>query len=154
MKNYSYATNINKINVSTLNYYFKNVSRIRINTLNEYFRKKINQDCVKTGSSFVTFATYSDNYNNDSITVPYLSKRINRGKKFTLVLDLDETLISFHINEQGKGILIPRPSLHKFLTEMNKIFELILFTAGTQEYADPILNIIDKKKFYISSRFR
>jgi len=154
MKNYSYSTNSNKINFSTLNYYFKNVSRIRINTLNEYFRKKINQDCVKTGSSFVTFATYSDNYNNDSITVPYLSKRINRGKKFTLVLDLDETLISFRINEQGKGILIPRPSLHKFLTEMNKIFELIVFTAGTQEYADPILNIIDKKKFFDKRLYR
>ena len=154
MKNYSYSTNSNKINFSTLNYYFKNVSRIRINTLNEYFRKKINQDCVKTGASFVTFATHSENYNNDSITVPYLSKRINRGKKFTLVLDLDETLISFHINEQGKGILIPRPSLHKFLTEMNKIFELIVFTAGTQEYADPILNIIDKKKFFDKRLYR
>jgi CTD small phosphatase-like protein 2 len=154
MKNYSYSTNNNKINFSTLNYYFKNVSRIRINTLNEYYRKKINQDCVKTGSSFVTFATHTDNYDNESIEVPYLSKRINRGKKFTLVLDLDETLISFHINEQGKGILIPRPSLHKFLTEMNKIFELILFTAGTQEYADPILNIIDKKKFFDKRLYR
>ena len=154
MKNYSYATNINKINVSTLNYYFKNVSRIRINTLNEYFRKKINQDNVKTGSSFVTFATHIDNNINDSIAVPYLSKRIKCNKKFTLVLDLDETLISFHINEQGKGILIPRPFLHKFLIEMNKIFELILFTAGTQEYADPIINIIDKKKFFDKRLYR
>ena len=151
LKNYSYN---NKINFSTLNYYFKNESRIRINTLNEYFRKKINQDCVKTGSSFVTYATSSDYNNNNSITVPYLSKRINRGKKFTLVLDLDETLISFHINEQGKGILIPRPHLLKFLTEMNKIFELIVFTAGTQEYADPILNIIDKKKFFDKRLYR
>ncbi len=151
LKNYSYN---NKINFSTLNYYFKNESRIRINTLNEYFRKKINQDCVKTGSSFVTFATNVDYNNNNSISVPYLSKRINRGKKFTLVLDLDETLISFHINEQGKGILIPRPHLLKFLTEMNKIFELIVFTAGTQEYADPILNIIDKKKFFDKRLYR
>ena len=153
IKTYSYHYNNGKINSSTLNYYFKNVSRIRINTLNEYFRKKINQDCVKTGASFVTFATNVEN-NSNSITVPYLSKRINRGKKFTLVLDLDETLISFHINEQGKGILIPRPFLLKFLTEMNKIFELVVFTAGTQEYADPILNIIDKKKFFDKRLYR
>ncbi len=154
IKTYSYHYNSGKINSSTLNYYFKNVSRIRINTLNEYFRKKINQDCVKTGASFVTFATNVENNNADSITVPYLSKRINRGKKFTLVLDLDETLISFHINEQGKGILIPRPFLLKFLTEMNKIFELVVFTAGTQEYADPILNIIDKKNFFDKRLYR
>ena len=154
IKTYSYHYNSGKINSSTLNYYFKNVSRIRINTLNEYFRKKINQDCVKTGASFVTFATNNENNNLDSITVPYLSKRINKGKKFTLVLDLDETLISFHINEQGKGILIPRPFLLKFLTEMNKIFELVVFTAGTQEYADPILNIIDKKKFFYKRLYR
>ena len=154
LKTYSYHYNSGKINSSTLNYYFKNVSRIRINTLNEYFRKKINQDCVKTGASFVTFATNNENNNLDSITVPYLSKRINKGKKFTLVLDLDETLISFHINEQGKGILIPRPFLLKFLTEMNKIFELVVFTAGTQEYADPILNIIDKKKFFYKRLYR
>ena len=37
---------------------------------------------------------------------------------------------------------------------MNKIFELIVFTAGTQEYADPILNIIDKKKFFDKRLYR
>ena len=31
---------------------------------------------------------------------------------------------------------------------MRQIFEMILFTAGTSEYADPILNIIDKKKIF------
>jgi len=28
---------------------------------------------------------------------------------------------------------------------LNKVYELIIFTAGTQYYADPILNIIEKK---------
>ena len=37
---------------------------------------------------------------------------------------------------------------------MNKIFELIVFTAGTQEYADPILNIIDKKNFFDKRLYR
>ena len=35
---------------------------------------------------------------------------------------------------------------------MSKIFEIIIFTAGTQEYADPILDIIDKKKNFFDKR--
>jgi CTD small phosphatase-like protein 2 len=46
----------------------------------------------------------------------------------------------------------PRPHLHSFLLEMYKYYELIVFTAGTQEYADPILNIIDKKNNIFDKR--
>ena len=35
---------------------------------------------------------------------------------------------------------------------MSKIFELIIFTAATQDYADPILDIIEKKKKYFDMR--
>ena len=35
---------------------------------------------------------------------------------------------------------------------MSQIFEIILFTAGTQDYADPILDIIEKKKKFFDKR--
>ena len=35
---------------------------------------------------------------------------------------------------------------------MNKVYELIIFTAGTQDYADPILNIIEKKHKFFEKR--
>ena len=67
---------------------------------------------------------------------------INQKYKYTLVLDMDETLIHYfftHIN----GMFFVRPYCFDFLRELNDIYEIITFTAGTKEYADNILNILD-----------
>ena len=135
----------NKINTVSLNNYFKKINTISINILNEYFIKKINLDYSKTGNSFIY--TINDSITEQKkLTIPYLDKKLSNGKYFTLVLDLDDTLINYKLDEKGRGILRPRPNLYNFLNEMRQIFEMIIFTAGTSEYADPILNIIDKKK--------
>ena len=48
-----------------------------------------------------------------------------------------------------------RPGLKKFLAEVNKKYEVVVFTAGTQEYADPILDIIEKdEKFFVKRLYR
>ena len=61
-----------------------------------------------------------------------------------MVLDMDETLI--HYTEANKnGSLLIRPYCHEFLEEMSKYFELVIFTAAVKEYADSILDSIDKK---------
>ena len=137
----------NKINTASLNNYFQKINSISINTLNEYFIKKINLDYSKKGDSllYIINDTISD---QKKITIPYLDKKLPDGKNFTLVLDLDDTLINYKLDEKGRGILRPRPNLYNFLNEMRKIFEMIIFTAGTSEYADPILKIIDKKKVF------
>ena len=75
-----------------------------------------------------------------------LEKKSN--KKFTLVLDLDETLISFKINpkEPTNGLLRFRPGLDIFLDKMKNYYELIIFTSATEKYADVIINEIENKK--------
>ena len=79
--------------------------------------------------------------------VPFLPFPQDVKKKFTLVLDLDETLISFKTcPEQNKGLLRLRPGLFEFLDEMKKNYELIIFTSATNEYADPLLAAIEKDK--------
>ena len=55
---------------------------------------------------------------------------------------MDETLIHFfftHIN----GIFFVRPYCLDFLHELNDLYEIITFTAGTKDYADTILNQLD-----------
>ena len=71
-----------------------------------------------------------------SIEAPYLP--VCQLKEFSLVLDLDETLGHYSM---GKFLL--RPGVQNFLSEMNRYFELILFTAATREYADWAMQIID-----------
>ena len=53
-------------------------------------------------------------------------------KEFTLVLDLDETLVHYSAHK-GPGTLLVRPYCEEFLKEMGKFFEVVIFTAGVQE---------------------
>ena len=83
------------------------------------------------------------------VKAPYLPEN-KTGKKHTLVLDLDETLVHYY-EVAGKGRYNIRPNCQKFLREMSELYELVIFTAAMQDYADWVLNDIDKKK-YISHR--
>jgi len=55
-------------------------------------------------------------------------------------LDLDETLINY--NEITKSFAT-RPYARKFIKNISKNWELIVFTAGLKDYADKILNELD-----------
>ena len=62
-----------------------------------------------------------------------------------MVLDLDETLICFKLGpEKNKGLLKLRPGLFDFLLNLKPFYELIIFTSATSEYADPLLEAIEK----------
>ena len=94
-----------------------------------------------------------------------------KNNKKTLILDMDETLIhadvdfnfKFH-NEilkftcDNEEILIPlilRPHLFEFLDYAYEHFELIVFTASETDYANAILNYIEKdKKYFIKRLYR
>jgi Dullard-like phosphatase family protein len=67
-----------------------------------------------------------------------------RDDLYTLVLDLDETLAHYVEHEPGVGYLAPRPGAQDFLQRMNGYgFELVIFTAATQDYADWVINQLD-----------
>lgn len=57
---------------------------------------------------------------------------INPKRNYTLVLDLDETLVHFEESEEGNQFLI-RPYAQNFLEEMCQYYELVIFTAGLKE---------------------
>ena len=94
------------------------------------------------------------------ITVPYIKN--NSRKKYSLVLGLENTLINFkfdnNVSYSNKfswlnGFIEIRPKLYKFLSEMKKYFELIIFSLYSQKIADYIINIIEKKEKYFDYRF-
>ena len=66
---------------------------------------------------------------------------IHMQRQYTLVLDLDETLVHF---DQRKRNYRARPHAQRFLSEMSKYYELVIFTAGLKEYADWILDDLDR----------
>ena len=107
----------------------------------------------------------STNFNNDEILLPP-----KNSKKKTLVLDLDETLVHSQFMEfSDKSDLViqieieneihdihvkVRPGVKEFLEKMDKIFELVVFTASISKYADPLLDLIDKKGYCPYRLFR
>lgn len=74
--------------------------------------------------------------------LPDMDEKTNESKKFTLVLDLDETLIHFESAEKKFKL---RPGCLMFLKEMSELFEVVIFTAASKDYADFILNIVEKR---------
>ena len=95
----------------------------------------------------------SENSNNSFVHInlpgPFLPK-IDKKYEYTLVLDLDETII--HCLSQPELIPLIRPGTKEFLSELSKYYEIVIFTASVHEYADLILNEIDKNKKWISHR--
>lgn len=75
------------------------------------------------------------------------------GRKYTLVLDLDETLIHFKSDAARPKFLI-RPYAYSFLRNLAAHFELIIFTAAQKDYADWILDRIDTKKMIVHRLYR
>ena len=116
------------------------------------YREKIHRIINQNGSILASSSYFKNNKTNVSIPVPYIGNR--SSKPYTLVLDLDETLIHFKANPNNEesGTIKIRPYLYQFLDKIKKYYELVVFTAATQEYADPIINALEQNKKYFDYR--
>ena len=90
---------------------------------------------------------------------PLLSQISNQdATRKCLVLDLDETLVhssfkmvpnaDFVVPVEIEGIMhnvyvIKRPGVDEFLRLMGQIYEVVIFTASLNKYADPVIDILD-----------
>jgi hypothetical protein len=112
---------------------FKNITTINLNNLNELFRSKIIRVVNKNASVLASSLINLNENNFEQVAVPYLKKK--PLKEYTLVLDLDETLIHFKIDSQdeNKGLLRLRPGIFDFLDAVSALYEIVIFTAATQD---------------------
>ena len=147
LKNYT-----NKNLIEDFTYYYKQISYISADELNEFLKTKVIRVLNKNASLTVTYITAQEAATRFVAKAPYLPAK--GSKEFTLVLDLDETLICFKAdpNDDTKGILRFRPYLDEFLEEVIQYYELVIFTSGTKDYADPIIDHIENDKHYFADR--
>ena len=154
----------------------KNINKKYYNNYKSNISPSLKEEILSPGDEDIPYSdktTYKYDYNNASTLINESDININSTKK-TLILDLDETLVhssfkpiiynnTFYspdlfltINFQGnihKVYVLKRPFLQEFLNEMNKIYNIMIFTASVKEYANPLLDILDKenvikKRFY------
>jgi CTD small phosphatase-like protein 2 len=112
------------------------------------------QDMKDSEIEYINTPTdYSDHSQSSTISLGPLIMR------YTLVLDLDNTLVStLPICELGVNGCKPkvnyeirvRPYAHELLESASRLFEIIVFTAGTEDYAQIVVNILDPQRVYIN----
>ena len=107
-----------------------------------------------------------------NLNLTYPQALFSKNKKL-LILDIDETLVHsdldfslkekipkydtiLHFNsEEEKNIPIPlilRPGIKKFLNYAVQEFDLVVFTASDKQYADAIIDYIEKDKKYFKMK--
>ena len=152
--------NINKSNINLI----ETISEILFSFLINYKTRKILSifQQIKSNTSINTLlkklnfntiiSHYTENKNknliNDTLLTieeapkpPYLSP-ISPKYKYTLVLDLDETLVHY-VSDNDSAYIQIRPGAEEFIKELSEFYEIIIFTAALQNYADLIISGLD-----------
>lgn len=123
---------------------------------------------ASTASSSSTSATSSNWSAGVTDVLHQQQQSINTPRRHLLALDLDETLvhcsvepiddpdITFRLEWGGTVYTVyakKRPHLDRFLEEMSRCFDLAIFTASQQIYADSILEAIDPENVLFPYRY-
>ena len=145
--------NKNKLEIIISIFFAESYNKIddyTIETLKNFFYSSLNYK-----NTFYKNEKTKKIYSNNS-QINYLLPKI-KEHKYTLVLDLDGTLVYSKINYQidnnkiikPKTKLIERPGLHEFLHDMKILYELIIFSSRSQDYVSPIIQKIENdEKFF------
>ena len=126
------------INNQTIN----NYNNININNINQP-EKSYNIKNKSTKDRLIINESLKN-----KISPPFLS--FPCSKKYTLVLDITNTLINIQYADSQGQALIPylRPGIFSFLNSIKPFYELISFSLESKEFSNVILNEIEKNTKY------
>lgn len=117
---------------------------------------------IKRLKSHLESKSYLDQLSQIKMTYDELINTRFDNNKLILALDLDETLVhseplspdtyynndyDYIIQDMNIGLYV-RPYLNSFLAGLRNKFTVILFTAGTAEYADAVLSTLNLKNVF------
>ena len=126
------------INNQTIN----NYNNININNINQP-EKSYNIKNKSTKERLIINESLKN-----KISPPFLS--FPCSKKYTLVLDITNTLINIQYADSQGQALIPylRPGIFSFLNSIKPFYELISFSLESKEFSNVVLNEIEKNTKY------
>ena len=146
-QNFNLTQSKKRAEITSLLFQKENIHNIIKDKLQKKIKTKtLNQIISNINNNNKNNSTYKNLISKIKVKEPYLDFPCK--KKYTLVLDLDETLICFKFISQENciGEMHLRPGLENFLEIIRNYYEIIIFTSGTRDYADKILDVIEHKK--------
>ncbi len=123
-------------------------------TLNRLKKKEFYSNNIKYIETFIPrLLEIFNKLKKDNTAIPPYLPPINERYKYTLVLDLDETLV--HYNQEGENIYVQvRPGAEDFLALLENCYEIIIFTAASKDYADLVTKELDKSNSITTVLYR
>ena len=118
---------------------------ININKILSHYSEEKEENNVKEGCNVDDFKEYSPK--------PPFLKPISPKYKYTLVLDLDETLVHY-ISDNDSAYIEIRPGAEEFIKELSEYYEIIIFTAALKTYADLVIDGIDPDGVVVERLYR
>ena len=123
---------------------------INLNKYKSHYIQEDNINSKKKDSNSIDNTEESENETeskinntlNDTNPKPPFLKPINSKYKYTLVLDLDETLVHY-ISDNDSAYIQIRPGAEEFIKDLSQFYEIVIFTAALQTYADLVIDGID-----------
>ena len=132
---------------------FKKLNEKTYEEINNFYQQFILRVDNLSGSILASvLLKQNPNLNFKPEPAPYVHTITN--KPYTLILNLDETLVHFKVNpeNEGEGVLKVRPGVTEFLDELDQYYELIIFTGAKQDYANLLIDAIEENKIYFEHR--
>ena len=128
--------------------YLRNLKKSKIEeSLNEIKETESIKNLVEKTLKNLPSSNNNNSYNEEEEEelekpIPPFLKPINPKYEYTLVLDLDETLVHYLEDAENAYIQI-RPGAEDFILDLSNYYELIIFTAALQNYADLAIDGLD-----------
>ena len=147
IKNISLIIKNYKQNIISELYFSIKTNNNSLDDINTFFRQNIlREDFIGCSVLASTFLKEKENFSLSPI--PYITNP--SSKKYSLVLDLDETLIHFRVNHthNDEGVLKLRPGVGTFFQVIKEFYEIILFTEASEAYTELIIEAFNKNNFF------
>ena len=135
---------------------FSKINSTNFEEINQFFFENVLKEDF-LGCSITAYTYIKEKQSLRPSIVPYLLTK--NKKKYSLILDLDETLIHFKVNhsENEEGVLKLRPGVFTFLEKVGEFYEIILFSEASEEYTLLMMEAFknkNNKKFFDYKLYR
>ena len=141
--------NISRITEQDIyNYFYSSIAIDNDNNNNRYiiYQKEQEED-----ENFIEKIIFS--YKLNKAIPPFLKHKCK--KRFTIVLDLEDTLLNIKMTDTRKLILNLRPGLISFLSGIKPYYEIISFSKFSKSYSNTIINYIQQgRKLFDANLYR